>query len=90
MAYLKQKDIKEIFKFFENELNTLSKVPKVEKMKMRSRIVNVLKPALSSANPRPRRIVEIIEDKLSDVLKAFRDPYTFKKKLGELLGKKLQ
>lgn len=90
MTYLKQEDVKEIMEFFEKEVNTLGGVPKVEKMKMRSRVVNVLKPTLSSDHPRPKAIIEIIEDKLSDMLKQFRDGYSFKKKLADLLSKKLK
>ena len=90
MAYLKQKDIKEIIEFFDKELNTLSKVSKVDKMKMRSRVVKVLKPVLSAGNPRARAVLEIVEDNLKDVLKQFRDSYTFKRKLLELLREKLE
>ena len=79
MSNLRQEDIKEIIEFFEKELNTLGGIPKVEKMKMRSRVVNVLKPTLSSDNPRPRAIIELVEDKLNDILKQFRDGYSFKK-----------
>ena len=90
MSNLKLEDIKEIIEFFEKELNTLGGISKVEKMKMRSRVLNVLKPALSSDNPRSRAIIELVEDKLNDILKQFRDGYSFKKKLADLLAKKLK
>ncbi len=54
---------------------------------MRSRVIRVLKPALSMAHPRSRVILEIVEDKRIEILKTFRDSSTFKKKLGILFLK---
>jgi len=90
VAHLKQTDIQEVFELFEKELNTLQRLPQVEKMEMRKRIADVLKPALLVINPSPRVILHIIDDKLSDVLRLSRDRFAFRKKLAELLSEKLK
>ncbi len=90
MAQLNQDDIQDIIKIFENELNTLQGVPKVEKMKLRKRIVNVLNPALMVKNPRADSIMRMVEDKLDDVLDLFIDRYGFKKKFSYALTDNLK
>ncbi len=82
--------MQDIIKIFENELNTLRGVPKVEKMKLRKRIVNVLNPALTVSNPRADAIMRMVDDKLDDVLDLFLDKYGFKKKFSYLLSEKLR
>jgi hypothetical protein len=90
MSKLNQDDMQDIIKIFENELNTLRGVPKVEKMKLRKRIVNVLNPALTVSNPRADAIMRMVDDKLDDVLDLFLDKYGFKKKFSYLLSEKLR
>ncbi len=90
MAQLNQDDIQDIIKIFENELSTLRGIPKIEKMKMRKRVVNVLNPALRTSNPRADAIMRIVDDKLDDVLDLFLDRHGFKKKFSYSLSEKLR
>ena len=81
MPKLRHRDIQDVIRLFDNELSMLGRVSKVEKMKLRRKINNVVQPVLSSPGISPEIIVGSIEEKLSDVIRLFMDPHGFKEKL---------
>ena len=81
MPKLRHRDIQEVIQLFENELTMMGRVGKVEKMKLRRKINNVVHPALSSAAISPEIFVSTVEEKLSDIVRLFMDPHGFKEKL---------
>jgi hypothetical protein len=83
MAKLKTKDIQKIIQFFDNELLMLQRVSKIEKMKMRKKIVNIVQPALHSATMTPEIFMHEAQTKLVDVIKKFMDGYSFQSKLAK-------
>jgi hypothetical protein len=81
MPKLRHRDIQDVIRLFDNELNMLGRISKVEKMKLRRKITNVVQPALSSSF-NPDIVVSSLEEKLTDVIKLFMDPWGFKERLG--------
>ncbi len=90
MGRLKQRDIQDILKLFENELNTLSRMSKIEKMKARKRIVNALSSSVALNIKKPDLFMSTLEGKLYDVFDLFRDGWGFREKLARKIGEKLQ
>ena len=90
MATLNTKDIGEILKLFENELNLLMRIDKLEKMEIRTRIKDVIAPMLELDIQRPNIFMDIVEEKLHDVFDLFIDGYEFRKKLERKLTEKLK
>ena len=90
MATLNTKDIGEILKLFENELNLLLRMDKLEKMEIRKRIKDVIVPMLELDIQRPNIFMDIVEEKLHDVFDLFIDGYEFRKKLERKLTEKLK
>jgi NH3-dependent NAD+ synthetase len=86
MARLKKNDINEILELFENELNSLRNIDRIEKMKMKSRIRKQATWLLAFRNPKSLIITTKLEEKLSDLFRL--SPYGFKDKLKDLLKKK--
>lgn len=81
MASLDTKDIREIFKLFENELNLLVRIDRLEKMEIRKKIKDAIMPISGINIGRSRTFMDILEDKLHDVFALFIDGYEFRKKL---------
>jgi hypothetical protein len=82
MAYIdKEKAIQEILELFENQLSLLTRVDKLEKMKLRQRIRDVIQPTIRMDIRQPKILMEIFEDKLNDVFNLFYDGIEFKKNL---------
>jgi hypothetical protein len=82
MAYIdKEKVIQEILELFENQLSLLTRVDKLEKMKLRQRIRDVIQPTIRMGIRQPKILMEIFEDKLNDVFNLFYDGIEFKKNL---------
>jgi hypothetical protein len=90
MASLNKKDIGEILKFFENELNLLIRIDKFEKMEIRKRINDVITPMSELEIRKPNIFMDIVEDKLHYVFDLFIDGYEFRKKLERKLIDKLK
>ena len=90
MAPLDNKDIREILKLFENELNLLVRIDKFEKMEIRKRIKDTILPISDMDIRKPTILMDIVEDKLHDVFDLFIDGYEFRKKLERKLTKKLK
>ena len=89
IEYLGRSDIEQIFKMFERELMSMSKLDKIEKMKIRKKITDVLKPALEARNPKAKMILALIDDKLRGILRLFFDEYEFRNNLERFLLEKL-
>ena len=90
MASLKKKDIREILKMFENELNLLIRIDKLEKMEIRKKIKDVIIPISEMDIKKPNIFMDIVEEKLHDVFDLFIDGYEFRKKLERKLTEKLK
>ena len=90
MSRLNYKDIQDILKMFEIEIGRLTRLGKVEKMKLRKKIARVVLPALSMKNLKAKTFMMIIEDKLGDVLEVFLDGWVFRKKLSRLISQKIK
>jgi hypothetical protein len=86
VARVSYKDKQEILALFETELGLLGRLTKLEKMKMRRRISNIVQPALSTSFVTPELFMGAIEDKLSDVLSQFRDQWEFRNKLQQKIS----
>ena len=63
-------------------------LPKTEQMKVRKRIDATLNPTLRSPIDDPVEVLRIIEDRLYDILKLFRNKEKFIKELSEMLDEK--
>ena len=81
MAYLSNKDIQDILKLFENELNLLIRKDKLEKMEIRKRIKDVVSPISEMEIRKSQIFMDIVEEKLHDVFDLFIDGYEFRRKL---------
>ena len=90
MASLDNKDIREILKLFENELNLLVRIDKFEKMEIRKRIKDTIMPISDLDIRKPNIFMDIVEDKLHDVFDLFIDGYEFRKKMERKLMEKLK
>ena len=87
MAKLRSRDIQKVIQLFDNELLMIPRLSKVDKMKLRKKIINVLQPALNSTTMKPEVIVLEIEHKLSAILLQFIDSYGFRNRLTEVIRK---
>ena len=83
MARLKHKDKLDILGLFEQELSMLGRMDKVEKMKLRKRIFNIVVPALAAPSLSPEVFMGTVENKLYGVVNQFLDPSEFHLKLAE-------
>ena len=90
MASLDNKDIREILKLFENELNLVLRLDKLKKMEIRKRVKDAIMPVSEMDIRKPNLFMDIIEDKLHDVFGLFVDGYEFRKKLERKLIEKLK
>ena len=82
--------MQEIMKLFDHELSLLIRLDRFEKMDLRKRINNIILPILEMDIQHPKLFMEIVEDRLHDVLNLFVDGYEFKKKLERKLTEKLK
>jgi len=90
MAKLRTRDIQKVIQLFDNELVLIPRVSKIEKMKMRKKIINVVQPALTSPTLKPEVFVLEVESKLADIIPKFHDSYGFQARLSEVVGKLYQ
>ena len=87
MAKLRTKDIQKVIQIFDNEMLMIQRVSKIEKMKMRKKVVNVIQPLLTSGTTTPEIFMLEVETKLSDVVARFIDGYGFRNRLSETVRK---
>jgi hypothetical protein len=78
----------EIIELFEQKLTTLKHISRAEKMKLRKRINNVLRPLLILDGQTPDSIVAAVESKLRDIISMFVDEQQFLSKLKRVLSEK--
>ncbi len=90
MAFLKKEDIREILKMFEDELNLLIRIDRLEKMEIRKKIQDVIMPLSEMDINKPNIFMDIVEEKLHDVFDLFIDGYEFRKNLERHLTEKLK
>ena len=88
MAKLKDRDIMDINKWFEDALSRLSKIDRQKKMKMRRKIRDEVYFLLTWEKPTPSMIINRWEERISDVFIAM--PYGLKEDLVRLLVKKME
>lgn len=88
MARLRDRDIMDINKWFEDALNRLSKVDRKEKMRLRRKIRDEVYFLLTWEKPTPVMIINRWEERMNDVFVAM--PYGLKEDLLRLLGKKME
>ena len=81
MYSVNNQDIIEILKLFENELNLLVRIDRLEKMEIRKKIKDAIMPISGINFSRSKIFMDILEDKLHDVFALFIDGYEFRKKL---------
>jgi hypothetical protein len=81
MALLKQKDIQDLLRLFDYELNTLPRMSKIEKMKIRKKVVNAISTASSLNIKKPDLFMSTLEGKLYTVFDIFIDSWGFREKL---------
>ena len=81
MAQLKQKDIQDLLRLFDYELNTMSRMSKIEKMKIRKKVVNAITTASSLNIKKPDLFMSTLEGKLYSVFDIFIDSWGFREKL---------
>ena len=86
----KEKAIQEIIELFENQLSLLIRMDKLEKMEIRTRIRDVVLPAMRMDIRNPKIFMNIMDDKLQDVFDLFHDGLEFKKKLARKIDQKLK
>ena len=90
MARLKQKDIQDLLRLFDYELNTLSRISKVEKMKIRKKVVNALSTASALNIKKSDLLMSTLEGKLYDVFDLFIDSWGFREKLEKKINEIFQ
>ena len=87
MAKLRTRDIQKVIQVFDNELLMLTRVSKIDKMKMRKKIVNLVQPALKSGTMKPEVFVLEVENKLANIVRQFIDSYGFHNRLLDVVRK---
>jgi len=85
---LKEPDLIDISKWFENALSRMSTVDRPKKMRMRRKIRDEIFLLLTWQKPTPSVIFNRWEERLSDVFKAM--PFGIKEDLLRLLIKKME
>jgi hypothetical protein len=90
MSRLRQRDIQDIVRLFENELAVLSRVSKIEKMKIRKKVVNAVSSAVALNIKKPEMFMSALESKLYDVYDLFADGWGFREKLTKKISDKLR
>ena len=88
MARLRDRDIMDINKWFDEALNRLSKVDRKKRMRMRRKVRDEVYFLLTWEKPTPSMIINRWEERMSDVFLAM--PYGLKDDLLRLLVKKME
>ena len=88
MAKLRDRDIMDINKWFDEALNRLSRVDRKERMRMRRKVRDEVYFLLTWEKPTPNMIINRWEEKMRNVFLAM--PYGLKEDLLRLLVKKME
>lgn len=79
----RQKAVHEILELFETQLNMLVRLDKLEKMDIRKKIRDAVMLVVGMDIRQPGIFMNMIEDKLQDVIRLFQDELGFKRKLAQ-------
>ena len=88
MARLKDRDLMDINKWFEDALNRMSRIERKQKMRMRRKIRDEVYFLLTWEKPTPSMIINRWEERISDFFSAM--PYGLRDDLVKLLAKKME
>jgi hypothetical protein len=86
MSRFGKRDVTEILELLEKELDAVSRLEKVEKMKLRAKIRHQENWLLAFEDPKPGKVILKLEGRLSEIFRLY--PSSFKEKVGELLEAK--
>jgi hypothetical protein len=87
MSRFGKRDVTSIIEFLEKELDSVSRLEKVEKMKLRSKIRQQENWLIAAEDPKPDKILVKLEGRLGEIFRLF--PHGVKDKLTELLEMKI-
>jgi hypothetical protein len=87
MEQFSKLDVKDILEMLEYELDSVPKLEKVEKMRMRGKIRQQESWLLAFANPTPQKVRLKLEQRLSELFRIY--PHGFSDKVTELLKVKI-
>jgi hypothetical protein len=87
MSRLSKQDVSEIIDLLENELDSIRKLDRIEKMKLRSKIRKQTNWLIVFGNPNSEKIFKKLEDKLPDLFSLY--PFGFSDTLKKLLKVKV-
>ena len=88
MARLSEEDVQEIIEALEYELYSVPQLNKIEKMRMKTKIRHQAGWLTSVLNPTPKRVLDKMKSKMSDVFMLL--PYGFNDNFKEFLDEKLR
>jgi hypothetical protein len=88
MERLSKEDVRAIIEMIENELSSVPRLDKIQKMKMRVKIRQQQNWLLAYTNPTSDQIFRKLEGRLSDILSFY--PYGFSDRLQEMLSLRLK
>ena len=87
MSRFGKRDVASIIEFLEKELDSVPRLEKVEKMKLRSKIRQQENWLMAAENPKPDKIVIKLQGRLGEIFRLY--PHGVKEKLTELLEMKI-
>ena len=83
MGRFGKREVTGIIEFLEKELDAVPRLERLEKMKLRSKIRQQEYWLMAAENPKPHKILDKLEGRLTDVFMLY--PHGFKEELVELL-----
>jgi hypothetical protein len=86
MSRFGKRDVTEIVELLEKELDSIPRLEKVEKMKLRSKIRQQENWLSGTEDPKPEKVLIKLQGRLSDIFRLY--PGAFKEKLVETLKMK--
>ena len=89
MKRLHNRDIVDIFNLFENEFLTIRDITKIEQMRIRKKVKDILNPLLRAPIYKAEDVLIIVEEKLYEVINYFRNREEFLIKLSDMLKSRL-
>ena len=84
---LSKRDVDEVLKMLEEELDSIPRLDKLEKMKMRSLIRRQENWLIALADPKPKKVLIKLEGRLRDIFRLY--PAGFSDNVIELLDRKV-
>jgi hypothetical protein len=88
MSRFGKRDVTEIVELLEKELDSIPRLEKVEKMKLRSKIRQQENWLLATEDPKPDKVMIKIGGRLPEIFRLYSS--NFKKKLAEVLERKIK